>query len=59
MRTGSGFLSVWMERRVGIEREGRSGRWERETKINDLEWGAGFELVQNQDVGDEVMWMEK
>ena len=28
MRTGSGFLSVGMERRVGIEREGRgtSGR---------------------------------
>ena len=28
MRTGSGFLSVGMERRVGIEREGSSDKWE-------------------------------
>ena len=53
MRTGSGFLSVGVERRVGIEREGSSDKWGREPLINDLEWGAGSELVQNQDVGDE------
>ena len=45
MRTGSGFLSVEVERRVGIERGGSSDKWGREPLIYDLEWGAGFELV--------------
>ena len=53
MRTGSGFLSVRVERRVGIEREGRSDKWGREPMINDLEWGVGSKLVFNSDVGDE------
>ena len=59
MRTGSRFLSVGVERRVGNERGGSSDKWGREPFINDLEWGAGSELVQNQDAEDEVMWMEK
>ena len=37
--------------------EATSGE-EREPYINDRKWGAGSELVQNQDVGDEVMWLE-
>ena len=45
MRTGSGFLGVGVERRVGIERGGSSAKWGRKPLINDLEWGAGSELV--------------
>ena len=45
MRTRSGFLSVVMERMVGIEREDSSSKWGREPYINDLEWGVGSELV--------------